>query len=137
MCLSYVYQGKKKKEALAKLKDVITVWKVLVIPDEEHPNWKTDIYCYPVHAGVVKFRQNIINSDGFGSLEPKYKGGGHLFLTKAGAVDWHDGDKYCKIVQCKVEKKDINNIGERDGFPIVVVKKATFPKYLGRKSHVY
>ena len=133
MCLSYVYQGKKKKEALDKLKDVITVWKVVRKNSFGHygtTKYVTGDRKFPVHAGEGKFKQPLLG----------YVGGGHFFLTKEGAKGWKScGKEYYsesgeRIVQCKINKADINSIGTQYGHKIVVVKKATFPKYMGKKS---
>lgn len=126
MCLEIVLRGKEKKAALAKLKDTITVWKVLTKP---HPKWNpgyyvTDICDFRVHAGEVTFKQPAIDG---------YRGGGHFWLTKAGAVNWNYDDPSCRIVRCTIKKLDINAIGFQDDL-VVVVKKATFPKYIGKRG---
>jgi hypothetical protein len=133
MCLENVYRGKEKKKRLAKLKDVITVWKVVIKAEDCSP-WDyngpakyvtCDLY-FPIYAGEVEFkRPNICG----------YKGGGHFFLTKDGAKYWKilGRDLKERIVRCKINKADINSIGNRHGKEIVVVKKAAFPKYVGAK----
>ena len=145
MCLARVYRGKERKEALAKLKDVITVWKVLLPPDEEMDYYYTDCRSWPVYAGEVKFKQNVINKDGSFAWGPKYRGGGHFWLTREAAIEWKEMDCYMsgnkdteiyKHVRCTVRKEDINAIGEQGGHVVVVVKKATFPKYVGEKKEV-
>ncbi len=135
MCLEIVLKGKEKKAALAELKDTIVVWKVLNKPFPEGgcDYYTTDCQNFHVYAGEVVFKQNTIGGT-WG--EPKYRGGGHFWLTKAGVLDWDDCDDYeggCEIVRCIIKKSDINTIGVQR-YPVVVVKKATFPKHIGKKK---
>ena len=129
MCLHTILRGREKKEALAKLEDTITVWKVVNRPYAYGDGWTTDHMGYPIHAGEVTFNQNIIHPDS----SNKYRGGGHFWLTKAGAFTWGVVGRE-KLVRCTVKKTDINTIGSQCGIPVVVVKKATFPKYLGSRK---
>ncbi len=126
MCLSIVFRGKEKKAALAKLSDKITVWKILAKPYKLHPNYRTELRGVLVCAGEVKFKQNMIRP----GRPNNYRGGGHFWLkrNKRWGVNWD-----CKLVQCTIKKSDINTIGIQNGHPVVVVKKATFPKYIGKK----
>ncbi len=129
MCLSIVLRGKEKKAALAKLKDTITVWKVLCKPDKPGGCYMTDCMHTPIYAGEVKFKQNIIGNDEWNC---GYRGGGHFWLTKASALSWGViGNE--KLVKCAIKKSDINTIGYQYHL-VVVVKKATFPKYIGKKK---
>lgn len=135
MCLETVLKGKEKKAALVKLKDTIIVWKVLVKPYKDCDCYTTHIRDFPVYAGEVKFKQPMINNHPHHS-SPIYRGGGHFWLTKAGALNW-GVDYGCKLVRCTVKKSDINTIGYENeylGELVVVVKKATFPKYIGKKK---
>jgi len=126
MCLNRVLGGKEKKATLAKLKDKIVVWKVLAKPIGKHDHYSTDCKFVPVFAGEVKFTQNIIDN----SRVP-YLGGGHFWLTKEGAENW--GVYFTeKLVRCTIKKSDINSIGYQCVHLVVVVKKATFPKYIGK-----
>jgi len=147
MCLHTILRGREKKEALAKLEDTITVWKTVNMPyahaliHEIPGGWTTGCRRWPIHAGVVTFIQNTIQAAKVvGTHGPKiqegpqkYRGGGHFWLTEAGALAW--GTCYTQqLVRCTVKKTDINTIGSLHGFPVVVVKKATFPQYLGNRK---
>lgn len=131
MCLDIVLYSKKKKEVLAKLKDTITVWKVLRSPTYgRRGGYVTSWLCTPVYAGEVTFKQNSIR---LYMTSRSYRGGGHFWLTKEGALDWGvTGIE--KLVRCTIKKANINTIGKQAGYPVVVVKKATFPQYIGGKK---
>ena len=135
MCLDTVLRGKEKKVALAELPDTITVWKVLLKPgwnEKEKGNYVTDWLLFPVYAGEIKFTQSHLK--GFVDCL-SYRGGGHFWLTKKGAEDWMGlRNSTEKIARCTVKKPNINAIGFQSDFPVVVVKKATFPKYIGEKT---
>ncbi|KKM72808.1 hypothetical protein LCGC14_1416800 [marine sediment metagenome] len=128
MCLSTVFRGKKKKEALAKLKDTIIVWKILHAPRASRSYYVTEIKGVHVYAGKNKFRQNIIIKH-FG--RSNYRGGSHFWMKKNGHWDILWGNK---LVRCTIKKSDINAIGTQNGHFVVVVKKAIFPKYIGKKK---
>ena len=134
MCLEQVFTKKEREEVLAKLPDEFAVWKVVYKCDGGR--YITDCQWYPLHAGEVTFKQNIIDSDDF-----SYRGGGHFWLKKEAADAW-----CCrgieKVVRCRVKKEWIMNVGYQrtnllDAFHaqignvVVVVKKAIFPKYIG------
>ena len=136
MCLDTVLRRKEKKVALVKLPDTITVWKVLLKPGwdkgENNTCYVTDWFLFPVYAGEIKFTQ--LHLKGFVDCL-SYRGGGHFWLTKKGAEDWMGSHKNTeKIARCTVKKSNINAIGSQNDFPVVVVKKATFPKYIGEKT---
>lgn len=130
MCLDNVFRGKAKKKKLVKLKDTVTVWKVLRKFGPGHNgDWRTGDRQFPVHAGEVKFKQNIISAIG---LSISYRGGGHFFLVKQDAINYcQQGEK---VVRCIIKKTHINTIGKQSSREIVVVKKATFPKHIGDKQ---
>ena len=132
MCLQVIYRGKRKKEELANLRNTIRVWKVL---EPCHGRFRTDSRCVRIVAGENKFTQNIIST--CGSCEG-YRGGGHFFIHKKDAKKWNVFMTDRRCVQCTIQKADINNIGTQEGMNfrsalVVVVKKATFPKYIGSK----
>ena len=129
MCLSSKLTGREKKKFLDSLPDEITVWKVLI---KWGSKYKTDCRVFPVHAGIVDFKQSVIKA----SRRPgwrvsfNYKGGGHFFLHRESAESWA-GSQYKKVVRCKIKKEWVNSIGDQWGSRVVVVKRATFPKYIG------
>lgn len=134
MCLTTVLRGKEKKVALAKLKDTVVVWKVLLKPGKDYYGSRVDCYQtdqqkFPVFAGVIKFKQIVI-----AIYSSSYRGGGHFWLTKKGAKNWIGWNSREKLIRCTIKKSDINAIGYQHNFPVVVVKKATFPKYVGKKK---
>ena len=129
MCLDVVFRGQEKKDELAKLPDVVTVWKVVYKLDKR--DYRTDCMFFPLHAGEVKFIQNVINTYNYNYNLPKYRGGGHFFLSRSVAYSLRWDESIEKVVKCRVKKEWINNIGLQSGAKIVVVKRAIFPAYFG------
>lgn len=130
MCLSEVYSKKEREKALKDLPNEFTVWKVL---KKNGPgNYETDCMRSPVYAGRVKFKQNVIRVIGIGFSLPSYRGGGHFWMDKQAALVWRIPVKGEVIVPCKIKKAWIVNMGEQDCCRVVVVKKAVFPKYIGK-----
>ena len=126
MCLDTVIRGKEKKAFLATLPDEIVVWKVVVLTNT---GYETDCRYVPLHSGEMKFKQNVIHIR-FCSL---YRGGGHFWLHKKDAEGWRDiGGFDDRVVKCRIKKEWINTIGLQCGIMVLVVKKAVFPKYIGK-----
>ena len=125
MCLDYIHRGKEKKEFLDTLPDEMVVWKVVKGHDGRY---STDCRDFPLHSGEVAFKQNIIETH-----YTAYRGGGHFFLHKSDADSWLDPFSWERVIRCKIKKKWINTVGEQDGAIVLVVKKAIFPKYIGKK----
>ncbi len=128
MCLSTVYRGKQKKDFLAKLPAVITVWKVAVTNGDaywpEFYRWTHGDYCTGVNIFVT---DRICADDGY------YKGGCHFFLSRSTAERWKDYGQ--TRIKCSVFKKDITAVGaQNDRAVCIVARKATFPKYCGDKK---
>lgn len=139
MCLEQVMRGKEKEEFLEKLPDKITVWKNVlkwaVWKDilEKYPGkYTTDCRRFPLHAGEVKFKQNIIKI----YARRGYRGGGHFWLTRKGARSWRSRKSWNRerIIKCVIKKEWINSIGTQDGYKGLVVKKAIFPDFIGKKA---
>ena len=127
MCLSVVYRGKKKKEALAALSDSFYCWKVAAVYDRPKRYYSAPIWRarYPV---------------GWGQTKPSYAGCGyqiawHFFLKKSDAV-WFRRDHDEEIIRCKVKKRDVVAIGEQTWnckkLSVIVAEWAWFPRYRKR-----
>ena len=125
MCLGIVYRGERKEVALAKLPKLGYYWKVVGLRKKKGKI----VYCPPVYPECGYF------VTGWNTTEPKkdiwndYLLAYHLFRTKRGAkkmASWICG-KY-RIVRCKVERKDIINIGLDDGSLTIVTKRIWIPK---------
>jgi hypothetical protein len=127
MCLSVVYRGKQKKEALAKLPDSFYVWKVVCRANGG--GFVTDCELKPLYGGEVEFVANIINRK-HRYKDQRYCGGGHFWMTRGAAELSQLGDE--KIVRCRAKKKDVTSIGRQEGYRVIVLKKATFPKWVGK-----
>ncbi len=133
MCLQIVMKGKEKKDFLAKLPDMITVWKV--VTKWGKGDYVTDCKSFSLHAGEVKFPQNTINKSNWRMFQgPIYKGGGHFFLIRQAARDWSGWHFQDRVVKCQIKKEWINNIGTQDSKKVVVVSRAIFPAFLGKKK---
>lgn len=137
MCLDNVFRNKEKEEMLAKLKDVVIGWKVL---RKQEGSYVTGDRGYPVFAGENTFEQQAIRlylSKHFIGTK-SYHGGSHVFLKRESAKWWQKQitHPHERVVQVTINKADINTIGEQEGRIVIVVKKATFPKYIGGKTCV-
>lgn len=120
MCLSTVFNSKQKKAFLAKLPNKITVWKVVT---QSQDGYETDCQQFPIHAGVVRFVQNIIHR----IYGRNYRGGGHFFKTRTGARDWRASCAGGHVIRCVIKKEWINTVGMQCAYTVLVVKKAIFP----------
>lgn len=134
MCLEVVYRGKKKSEALAKLPESGYYWKVVKdgMLDECTYSWGREGNYYPsiYHDDEKPFKI------GWNYTTPKYFKEGykvafHLFRSRKQAVNWTGKNE--KTIRCKVEKKDIINIGEQTKGHIsptitIVTKRFWMPK---------
>ena len=122
MCLSIVYKGKEKKEALAKFPETGYYWKVVTFIDGKY---------YP---SVYKY------SEPFKTLnvkkKPLYRGMGynlafHIFRYKKDAIAWR-GWLDDRVVRCKVKKQDIVAIGTQRIFGmqklVIVTKRFWCPR---------
>lgn len=133
MCLSEVYRGKKKKDFLATLPDVITVWKVARKGGRN--NYK------PLYHGKNRYvagankasskKIEYYNSDG--GYWGWYQGGFHFWQSKSFAVS-ENSHPTIKAIPCKINKADITSVGEQWNGICIVARKATFPKYCGEKK---
>ena len=121
MCLSTVYRGKEKKEALAKLPESGYYWKCVT-----SRGWG---YIAPCYGTRYKSGWNYVEAKRGGQEE--YPVAFHLFRTKAGLIAWLrwvGRDKKDKIVRCKVEKKDIVAIGKQSSDLCIVTTRFWCPK---------
>lgn len=125
MCLSVIYKGKQKAEALAKLPDVVTGYSMTM-------KYKERYYpvCQQMNTPFVAGRNEAIQCQ----VEPipnrYYQAGFHRYLSRRAARLWV-GDR---IMSCKIHKKDITAIGEQQGALCVVAKQITCPQYCGKKG---
>lgn len=122
MCLGYVYKGKKKKDALAKLPEMVKCWKVVGrfrFNDKQY-------YSPPIF-------DNKHYMVGWNEVRPKYYRVGyrvafHAFLKKKQAENWANAGLGQKVIQSKTEKKDIVAIGEQGCRLTIVTKRIWIPK---------
>lgn len=124
MCLSHVYKGKEKKEALAKLPEMVKCWKVVRRLREQY--WPPIFDSQPYRAGwnVTKPRRCHL----------RYKVAFHAFLNKKEAENWANKGFGQKVIQSKTEKKDIVAIGEQNNRLTIVTKRIWIPKPKKKKK---
>jgi hypothetical protein len=123
MCLSVVYRGREKKEALAKLPERFYVWKVM---RKIRNGFQAPHQYIRYHGGKLKFKTNMIHR--FGSMA--YRGGGHFWRNRKRA-DRSAENLGGVLARCYAKKSDITSIGTQSGNTVIVLKKATFPKWVG------
>jgi hypothetical protein len=136
MCLSRVFRGKEKREALAKLPDEFPVWKYL--HNESLlglPSWFTEFSLERVFAGEMRAsylgkartgpgrRSNAIRS----KLRA-YMAGWHAYVKRPPSF-WSRTN-----TRCVAKKKHIREIGMQDGCLVVVLSHITFPKKCGKAA---
>ena len=122
MCLNIVYRRKQKKEALAKLPDMITCWKVVQKQGNQHGSrFVPEMY---KRSSLFLTGWNVVEP--YMSYNSGYRVAFHAFQTKKGAEDWKGYYKH--IVKCKTRKKDIVAIGEQRGHLCLVTKRIWIPK---------
>jgi len=119
MCLDTVYRGKQKQEALAKLPESGYYWKVVDTKKDGYrpPFRKNNVNDTPYKSG---WNKTYAKSDFAGYLL-----GFHLFRSRRGATIFRRRLYTTTgriIIRCKVEKKDIINIGTQDGLCIVTTR---------------
>lgn len=102
MCLDVVYRGKQKKEALAKLPESGYYWKSVTLWDEEYwpPIWDNKPYKSGWNTTKKKYGYE------------RYACAYHMFRYKDEAKQY--GSYTDETVRCKVDKKDIINIGTQN-----------------------
>jgi hypothetical protein len=130
MCLSVVYRGKRKKEALAKLPESGYYWKAVLL--NETNQYTPTVY---QHRCVFIAGWNLTNpvAADVDCGCTTYKAAFHLFRTKEAAKKWVDNYGWIyrsniRYIRCKIEKKDIINIGEQDNELCVVTTRFWCPK---------
>ena len=114
MCLSTVYRGKQKREALAKLPESGYYWKCVYQKNGKY--WPIFYDDKPLKAGV-----NIAKARNYSGIG--YKPAFHLFLSKDRASTYYGlSTKQAVVIRCKAKKKDIVAIGEQRGLCIVTTR---------------
>jgi hypothetical protein len=129
MCLSRVYRGKEKREALAKLPDTFCVWKRLLSSGD-------GIYlcCLAgdrIHAGRMRASYlgmaYEIPNDRYSTRNEPMKG------RDAYRCGWHAyRQNVTGGVRCTAHKKDVRAIGVQTGRIVVVLSHITFPRKCGK-----
>lgn len=142
MCLSVVYRGKQKKEALAKLPDRMYCWKVM---DEKFCSLWMQSGLLQYTVGEQVFPANTISGGKrLGYELPNYKGGGHFFRHRADAEEYkrwvvsYQLNPQIQIIRTIINKTDITNLGTDSNMNsglTIVARKAIFPKYVGAKTN--
>ncbi|KKN01497.1 hypothetical protein LCGC14_1127260 [marine sediment metagenome] len=136
MCLSVVYKGKQKKEFLAKLPDVVTAWGVVSKGGREYVSICNN---FRFVAGINEAEQVEVEIE---TDSIKYTSGFHRLLSRKEAEECF-GKLYSseEIHSCEILKEDIIACGEQASFvtatkqgshPVIVAKRAKFPKYFGK-----
>ena len=127
MCLDHVYKGKEKKEALAKLPEMVKCWKV--VGRLRRKQYWPPIYCsQPYRAGwnvTLPITHYLRYSVAF-----------HAFLNKKEAETWANKGLGQKVIQSKTEKKDIVAIGEQGCRLTIVTKRIWIPKPPKKKKKI-
>ena len=127
MCLSTVYQGKKKKKALAELPKVVKCWKVVGRLRGDRKQYWPPIYdAKSYKTGWNEVRPSIHYVG--------YRVAFHAFLNKKQAKNWANAQLGQKIIQSKTEKKDIVAIGEQKCRLCIVTKRIWIPKPKKKKK---
>lgn len=124
MCLGLVYRGKKKKEVLAKLPEMVTCWKIVQRRGNQHgskfvPEW---------YAGNSLFLAGWNTTKPFLGYQYKYEIAFHAFRTKKAAEKWRGDYKHTYLVKCKTRKRDIVAIGKQRDNLCIVTKRIWIPK---------
>ena len=137
-----VYRGKQKKEALAKLPESGYYWKVVKV------GWRGG-YFAPLlwqRGYFAPLLFSVRHEAGWNITKKVYNNAGyalayHLYRHKRDAERWKGA--FCKtyypykIIRCKVEKKDIINIGMQDGYTgafVIVATRFWCPKPEGERK---
>ena len=122
MCLSTVYRGKEKEEALARLPVSGYYWKVVTVAGGKyHPLCNNEEIPYKIGWNTTKRTYGA----------EKYAVAYHLFRHEADAEYWLDFT-WERLIRCKVEKKDIIHIGiQTDGGLCIVTTRFWCPKPKG------
>lgn len=116
MCLNIIYEGKQKREALAKLPESGYYWKgVFRESDGYYPPLMDLPFLAPYKAG-------------WNTTKRKYEGEGyalcfHLLKEKKDAMAWGN-----TCLRCIIKKKDIVAIGTQSGELTIVTKRFWIPK---------
>ena len=112
MCLTTVYKGKQKRDALAKLPENGYYWKAVCYEHDKYkPQEMVGCDAYKIGWNKTKAIKYEYNS---------YRIAFHIFRNKKDAEEWRIGynmftRKHIKVVRCKVEKKNIVAIGLQSG----------------------
>lgn len=123
MCLSLVYEGKKKKETLAKLPDMVTCWKLVFRRGNQYGSKYIPEWNYRKGLYLAGWNETIP------FFNFKYKIAFHAFCTKKGAKYWEKSWKALNLIKCKTRKKDIVAIGEQGKDSLcLVTKRIWIPK---------
>ena len=100
MCLNYVYKGKEKKEALAKLPEMVKCWKVVRrFHGDGKQYWPPIFNSQPYRAGW-----NVTKPRNWGL---RYRVAFHAFLNKKDAKKWANLGSAQTVIQSKTAKTDI------------------------------
>lgn len=131
MCLDQIYRGKQKREALAKLPESGYYWKVIETELDDRyypPCWGNK----PYKIGWNK-TSKICRIGGY---DLAY----HIFRSQKSALSYRkifspkSRMPYLKVIRCKVEKKDIINIGTQNKGLCIVTTRFWCPKPKGVKK---
>lgn len=117
MCLDIIYQGKQKKEALAKLPESGYYWKTMSVGANGR--------YYPICFALPNQESY---KTGWNKTSPKYIRQGynvafHVHRTKEVAKGWRG-----TVIRCIVKKEDIVAIGTQNGDICIVTKRIWIPK---------
>ncbi len=133
MCLSVVW-GKKKRDAyIAKLPDVVTVWKVLEMKTHRVNSVDCTSYHFPVFSQCTPCKQvNIATCYPAGHGDVRYKTGYHCFVTRHAATKWirEMGNLTGEIiVKGYIRKAWISDIGKQCRTICLVANELILPEF--------
>ena len=115
MCLSIVYRGKQKKDALAALPKSGYYWKKVLI------RYKDGSHYYPPVMILPGDRPYKV---GWNNTKLKYDGEGYAL----GFHLWRDKGANNNKIRCIIKKKDIVAIGKQWNALVIVTKRFWMPK---------
>ena len=117
MCLTIIYRGKQKKEALTKLPESGYYWKT--VKQRLDGNYAPICNNLPLMK-PFKVGWNITKSK---YIRAGYRIAFHLHRTKKDAMEWKG-----EYIRCIIKKKDIVAIGKQWGNLVIVTKRFWMPK---------
>ncbi len=125
MCLSSRMTRKAQKEAVGKLPEWVTVWKVLYTFDGKDSAYFAAEFQAERYTGGIYVADETLRLNRKGGRQ-RYNSGFHGFATRKGAIAWGTWGSL-RIVPCRIKKRWITSIGNQDGYKCYVTSKIKIP----------